>query len=228
MRFERGEIEILEIGRRGLQNHLELIVMLHPVGVLAIAAVLGPAAGLRIGGAPGLGPERAQGGGGVKGARAHLHVVGLQDHAALLRPIALQGQDQTLKGFGRREGLVRLDSHGVRSALRSALGVLVDERHAVIAQNRVDRVLVVRDEAIELALPVLIGAAHAESDAKAHACPRRVGDRGDDELLCGRSSRDSRRRAPRAAPRRGRLSLGRRSSPRRGSRSACPPSADRA
>src|SRR5215210_5669854 len=45
-------------------------------------------------------------------AGAHLHVVGLQDHAALLGPELLQGQDQPLegsrgaerRGFARHEG----------------------------------------------------------------------------------------------------------------------------
>ena len=33
----------------------------------------------------------------MEGAGAHLHVVGLQDHAALIRPVALQRQDQALE-----------------------------------------------------------------------------------------------------------------------------------
>ena len=36
----------------------------------------------------------------MKGAGAHLHVVGLQDHAALGGPVALQRQDQVLEGGG--------------------------------------------------------------------------------------------------------------------------------
>src|SRR5262245_26559635 len=71
--------------------------MLHAVGVLAVAAVLRPARRLHIGGVPRLGPERAQRGRGMEGAGADLHVVGLQDHAAVVRPIALQRQDQALE-----------------------------------------------------------------------------------------------------------------------------------
>jgi hypothetical protein len=41
--------------------------------------------------------KRAQGGRGMEGAGADLHVVGLQDHAAVVRPIALQCQDQSLE-----------------------------------------------------------------------------------------------------------------------------------
>ena len=84
-------------GRRRLQDHLELVVVLQPVRVLAVAPVLGPARGLHIGGVPGLRPERAQRRRRVEGAGAHLHVVGLQDHAALLGPEALQRQDQVLE-----------------------------------------------------------------------------------------------------------------------------------
>src|SRR5579872_7234197 len=95
--FQRIEIELLQIVRRWLQDDLELIIMLQPVRILAIAAVLGPARGLYIGGAPRLRAQRAQSRGRVKRAGADLHVVRLQNDAALPRPIALQGQDQALK-----------------------------------------------------------------------------------------------------------------------------------
>ena len=55
---------------------------------------------LHVGRAPGFRPDRAQEGRGVKRTRAHLHVVGLQDHAAALGPIALQGKNQVLKSTG--------------------------------------------------------------------------------------------------------------------------------
>ena len=98
---EALQVEVLEVRRRRLHDHLELVVVLQPVGVLAVAAVLGPARGLHVGRVPGLGAERAQGGGRVEGAGAHLHVVGLQDHAALLAPELLQRQDQVLERLGR-------------------------------------------------------------------------------------------------------------------------------
>jgi len=84
-RVERLEIEVLDVVRRRLQDHLELVVMLQPVGVLAVAAVLGPARGLHVSGVPGSGPECAQCGGGMEGAGADLHVIGLQDDAAIVR-----------------------------------------------------------------------------------------------------------------------------------------------
>jgi hypothetical protein len=95
--IERLEIEVLDVVGRRLEDDLELIVVLQPVGVLAVAAVLRPARGLHIRGVPGVRPERAQGGRGMEGAGADLHVVGLQDHAAVVRPIALQCQDQSLE-----------------------------------------------------------------------------------------------------------------------------------
>src|SRR4029078_409880 len=79
---EAFEIEVLDVWRRRLQHHLELVVMLEPVRVLAIAAIFGPARWLDEGGTPGLGAERAQRRRRVKGPRPHLHVVGLEDDAA--------------------------------------------------------------------------------------------------------------------------------------------------
>ena len=94
------QVEILEIRGRRLHDHLELVVVLQPVGVLAVAAVLGAARGLHVDRVPGPGAERAQRRGRVEGARPHLHVVGLQDHAALLAPELLQRQDQVLERPG--------------------------------------------------------------------------------------------------------------------------------
>ena len=92
----------MNVGGRGLQHDLVLVVVLQPVRVVAVAAVLRPAARLHVGGVPGLGPDRAQEGRGVESARADFHVVGLQQHAALLGPVALQRQDQFLERARRR------------------------------------------------------------------------------------------------------------------------------
>jgi hypothetical protein len=54
-RGEAAEIEVLAVGGRRLEDDLELIVMLQPVGILAIAPVGRPARGLDIGGLPGFG-----------------------------------------------------------------------------------------------------------------------------------------------------------------------------
>jgi len=97
-RFERAQIQLQNVRRRRLQHHLELVVMLQAVRVVAIAAVLWAATRLNISGLPRLGAERAQKGRGVRGARADFHVVRLQQRAAALGPVALQGKDGVLKG----------------------------------------------------------------------------------------------------------------------------------
>ena len=94
---QRLQVQVLKVRRRRLQDHLKLIIVLHPVGVFAVAAVLGPARGLHIGRVPALRAERAQRRRRMEGAGAHFHVVGLQDHAALLRPEPLQGKDEALE-----------------------------------------------------------------------------------------------------------------------------------
>ena len=71
--------------------------MLQPIGIFAVAAILRPARWLHIGRVPGFRAERAQRRRRMKGARADLHVIGLQDHAAVIRPITLQRQDQALE-----------------------------------------------------------------------------------------------------------------------------------
>ncbi len=73
--------------------------MLHAVRVLAVAAVLGAARRLDVGGFPRLGADGAQEGGGMAGAGADFHVVGLQQGAALLVPVLLQAQDDFLKAW---------------------------------------------------------------------------------------------------------------------------------
>src|SRR5512144_163047 len=50
---EALKIEILDVGRRWLQGHLELVILLEPVRVLAVAPVLGSPRWLHIGRAPG-------------------------------------------------------------------------------------------------------------------------------------------------------------------------------
>ena len=109
--LERADVEIEDVERRGLHHHLELVVALQPEGVVAIAAVGGPAGRLYISRAPRLRPDRAQEGRGVEGACADLHVVGLQHDAAVVRPVFLEGEDQRLEGM-----------HGTRDAAELAGG----------------------------------------------------------------------------------------------------------
>ena len=69
-RGEGSQIQVLNIAGARLQDHLKLVIMLETVGVFAIAAVLGAARRLHIGGLPRLFAKRAQGGGGMEGAGA--------------------------------------------------------------------------------------------------------------------------------------------------------------
>ncbi len=97
-----AKIEILQIWRAGFDQNLVLVVMLQPVRVLAIAPIRGAARGLHIGRGPRLRAQAAQCGARMEGACAHFHIVGLQNRAALGRPIGLQSQDDFLKGTWRR------------------------------------------------------------------------------------------------------------------------------
>ena len=88
---KRAQVEVLDVVGRRLQDHLVLVVLLEPEGVLAVAAVVGPDRRLDVAGAPRLRAEHAQERGRVRGARADLGVVRLHDRAALLLPVGLEG-----------------------------------------------------------------------------------------------------------------------------------------
>ena len=113
-RAQAAEVEVLDVGRRRLQDHLELLVLVEAVRVLAVAAVGGPARGLHVGDAPGLGAEHAQEGLGVHGPRAHLRVPGLVDEAAAIGPVVLEGEHDLLQ----RHRAVRSRATSLQHALR--------------------------------------------------------------------------------------------------------------
>ena len=96
-RFERAEIEFENVVRRRFQDHLVLVVMLHAVRVFAVATILRAARRLDVGGLPWFGADGAQESGGVAGAGADFHIVGLQQRAAFIAPVLLQTQDDFLK-----------------------------------------------------------------------------------------------------------------------------------
>ena len=98
--LERAEVAILDVERGGLEDHLVLVVVLEPVGVLPVAPVRGAPRGLHVGGPPRLGADRPQEGRGVERARPHLHVVGLLEDAPLRRPIGVEGQNHVLEQHG--------------------------------------------------------------------------------------------------------------------------------
>src|SRR6185437_1777158 len=110
---------IEDVGRGRLDQHLELIVVLQAKRIVAIASIRRTPRGLYKRGSPRLRTDGTQEGRGVKRPRAHRHVVGLQDHAALLRPIALQREDQVLKCA--RRGARSLVLHPDRQSMRQAL-----------------------------------------------------------------------------------------------------------
>ena len=85
------DIQVQDIQRAGLQHHLELVIMLAAIGVLPVAAVLGPAARLDEGRIERLRTQRAQEGGRIEGGGAFLHVIRLREQAAAAAPIFLQG-----------------------------------------------------------------------------------------------------------------------------------------
>src|SRR6266511_5020534 len=86
---------------------LELVVLIQPVRVLAVAAVGGAARGLHVRDAPGLGPEDAQVGRRVHRAGPDLLVVALREDAVAARPVRLELQDEVLE--------IHASSPGVRA-----------------------------------------------------------------------------------------------------------------
>jgi hypothetical protein len=96
--LETIQVDILHVGRRGLQDQLELIVFVETIGVLPIAPIGGPAGRLDVDHSPGLGTENPKEGLWVHRSRAHLLIVGLVNHHSTLRPKAGKGEDELLKG----------------------------------------------------------------------------------------------------------------------------------
>jgi hypothetical protein len=96
-RLQRAQVQVEDVFRRWFQHHLILIIVLQAVRVFAVAAILGTARRLHVGRAPWLRSDRAQEGARVEGAGADFHVVGLEQGAALLVPVGLQGQDNLLE-----------------------------------------------------------------------------------------------------------------------------------
>src|SRR5450755_4269391 len=84
--------------------------MLHSVGVLAISSILRSARRLHVRGAPRLRAERAQECRRVRCAGPHLHVIRLEQRAALRAPIVLELENHLLNGEHRDDtgGLMNL------------------------------------------------------------------------------------------------------------------------
>ncbi len=82
----------------GFRTTWILVVVLQAVGIVAVATIGGPAAGLHVGRGPGLGPQRTQKGGRMEGAGTDLGIERLQQYASLLGPIGVQALDDLLEG----------------------------------------------------------------------------------------------------------------------------------
>ena len=95
---QAAQVELLRVAGVGLEDDLVLVVHLHAVGVFGVAAVVGAEGRLDVGDVPRLGPEHAQHGGRVHGARADLLAVGLPDQAAVRGPVVVQAHDHVLHG----------------------------------------------------------------------------------------------------------------------------------
>ena len=84
--FEAAQILIDHVVGRRLQDHLQLLVLVQAIGIFAVTAVGGTAAGLHVRDAIWLGPEHAQKRFGAHGARADFHVVRLLNDGSRGRP----------------------------------------------------------------------------------------------------------------------------------------------
>jgi hypothetical protein len=96
-RSEGVEVEVKDVHGGGLHYYLELVIVLEPIGVLAVAAVGWTTGGLYIGNVPGFGSKDAKEGGRIEGAGPFLAVIGLLNNAPLFCPIPLQREYQILK-----------------------------------------------------------------------------------------------------------------------------------
>ena len=95
--LQRLQIELLNILRRGLQDHLQLHVLEQPVGILAVASVRRTPRRLHVRDLVRLRSQHAQERFRSHGAGADLNVVGLLQHASALGPKSLQAQDEFLE-----------------------------------------------------------------------------------------------------------------------------------
>ncbi len=84
--LQAADVEPLHVEGRGLEDHLELVVLAEPERVVAVAAVRRAARRLDVGHPPGLRPQNAQKSVRVHGARADFEVERLLEHASFARP----------------------------------------------------------------------------------------------------------------------------------------------
>jgi len=95
--LQAPQIQLLDAIRRGLEDHLELVVALDAIRVLTVPSVSGAARGLDVGHLPRFRTKDAQEGVGVHRPGPDFHVVGLLDHAAQICPVPLEREQQILE-----------------------------------------------------------------------------------------------------------------------------------
>src|SRR3546814_3508631 len=91
-------------------HDLELVIMLKPVRIFAIAPIGRPPRGLDIGRFPRVRPQCAQRRRRMESPGPHLKIIGLEDDTAPLAPIMLKREDQVLKTERRLGAQRRLPS----------------------------------------------------------------------------------------------------------------------
>src|SRR5258708_33890249 len=85
-RLHRIQVELLDVLRSGLEDHLELMVLEKPVRVFAETAIGRPPRRVHVGGVPGLGAKGSQKRRRVHRPRANFDIVRLQNATTLSRP----------------------------------------------------------------------------------------------------------------------------------------------
>ena len=91
------QVDVLDVGRRRLEDHLELLVLVETVRVLTVAAVGGAPGGLHVSHAPWPGTEHSKERFRMHRPGADLAVPRLMDQAAALGPEDLKREDDLLK-----------------------------------------------------------------------------------------------------------------------------------
>jgi len=94
---ERFEIQLLNILRRGFQDHLQLGVLIKTIGIFTVAAIRRPARGLHVCDFVGLRTEYSQKCFGSHCARADFDVMRLLQDASPFSPESLQAKDEFLE-----------------------------------------------------------------------------------------------------------------------------------
>ena len=106
--FEAAQVQILNVGGRGLQDDLILKVLVEAIGIFAVATVGGPTRRLHVGDAIGRGTEHAEEGFRMHRAGADFGVVRLLEDAALMVPVMHELEDELLKSEAWSLGLVQV------------------------------------------------------------------------------------------------------------------------